>query len=82
MSYVIRSAHEPIWTVGFYKPDGKWEAENHNDSESAARRVNFLNGGSEKKEPVKEPMHNVDIGLGGSNEPAKWGVGVPEERQP
>lgn len=36
-----------LYTVGFYKPDGKWEAESdHNDSESAAARVHYLNGGS------------------------------------
>ena len=44
--FYIRS--EPgLWTVGFYKPDGEWEAESdHNTAEAAASRVNYLNGGS------------------------------------
>lgn len=37
---------ENLWTVGFYKPDGKWEPESdHSSEEEAAARVNYLNGG-------------------------------------
>lgn len=33
-------------TVGFYRPDGKWESESdHHDREQAAARVAYLNGG-------------------------------------
>ena len=36
-----------LWTVGFYKPDGKWEPESdHSDEDGARRRVHYLNGGS------------------------------------
>jgi len=36
-----------LYTVGFYKPSGAWVPESdHDDDESAARRVSFLNGGS------------------------------------
>lgn len=40
----IRS--EPnLWTVGFYAPDGKWQAESdHETKEAAADRVHWLNG--------------------------------------
>ena len=36
-----------LFTVGFYNPDGNWRPESdHPTKESAARRVNYLNGGS------------------------------------
>jgi hypothetical protein len=36
-----------LYTVGFYDPDGKWHPESdHGDSEDAAQRVHYLNGGS------------------------------------
>lgn len=36
-----------LYTVGFFKPSGTWAAESdHFDDESAARRVNYLNGGN------------------------------------
>lgn len=34
-----------LWTVGFYSPDGTWHPESdHSSSETAAKRVNYLNG--------------------------------------
>lgn len=37
-----------LWTVGFYKPDGKFEPESDQTSpEEAANRVHWLNGGKE-----------------------------------
>lgn len=47
MSYVyIRSESAPdLWTVGFYDPQGKWQAESDHDvEEDAARRTAWLNG--------------------------------------
>lgn len=36
-----------LYTVGFYKPDGKWVPESdHDTKKSAASRVNYLNGGT------------------------------------
>jgi hypothetical protein len=36
-----------LWTVGFYKPNGKWEPESdHANKEDAAKRVAWLNGAS------------------------------------
>lgn len=36
---------DPLWTVGFYKPDGSWEAESdHGHAHEAADRVAWLNG--------------------------------------
>jgi hypothetical protein len=43
----IKSKGDELWTVGFYKPDGKWEPESdHPSPEAAASRVHYLNGGS------------------------------------
>lgn len=37
---------DQLWTVGFYRPDGRWEPESDHDTpESAAARVRYLNGG-------------------------------------
>lgn len=45
MSYVYIRSEPGLYTVGFYKPDGKWEPESdHESSEEAAERVSFLNG--------------------------------------
>lgn len=49
MSYVYKQSekHEfgGLWTVGFYDPAGKWNAESDHDStEKAAQRVAYLNG--------------------------------------
>lgn len=36
-----------LYTVGFYKPDGKFESDSdHDNKDSAAARVHYLNGGS------------------------------------
>jgi len=44
--YVYIQSEPGLWTVGFYKPDGKWEAESdHESAEAAAERVAYLNGG-------------------------------------
>ena len=45
MTYVYLHSEPGLYTVGFYKPDGRWEAESdHSDRELAARRTAFLNG--------------------------------------
>lgn len=39
---------DDLFTVGFYKPDGKWEPESdHSNREGAASRVAYLNGDGE-----------------------------------
>lgn len=43
--YVYIKTEANLWTVGFYTPDGKWEAESdHSSKEEAAARVHYLNG--------------------------------------
>jgi len=44
--YVYIQTEPKLWTVGFYKPDGRFEPESDHESPSAAAsRVNYLNGG-------------------------------------
>ena len=39
----------PVFTVGFYAPDGHWHAESdHLTREAAAARVHYLNGGHQE----------------------------------
>jgi len=44
-SYVYKKTEPSLWTVGFYDPDGRWNAESdHDHPDNAADRVAFLNG--------------------------------------
>lgn len=48
--YVYIQSEPQLWTVGFYHPGGEWESESdHEFREDAAKRVHYLNGGSESK---------------------------------
>jgi len=39
---------DDLWTVGFYKPDGKWMPESdHASKQEAEARVHYLNGGND-----------------------------------
>ena len=43
--YVYLNSEPGLYTVGFYKPNGQWQAESdHSSREEAATRVNYLNG--------------------------------------
>ena len=45
-NYVYIRSEPGLWTVGFYKPSGEWEAESdHNSPQKAADRAMRLNGG-------------------------------------
>ena len=49
MMYVYVQSEPGLWTVGFYTPDGRWISESdHESTESAARRVAWLNGAKEE----------------------------------
>jgi hypothetical protein len=51
--YVYESFQRGLWTVGFYKPNGEFEPESdHDNIESAADRVHYLNGGDKTREKV------------------------------
>lgn len=44
--YIQSEISPPLYTVGFYAPDGEWHAESDwGTRDEAAARVRFLNGG-------------------------------------
>lgn len=44
--WVYINSEPGLWTVGFYDPNGKWNADSdHSDREEAAKRCHYLNGG-------------------------------------
>jgi hypothetical protein len=46
--YVYERTEQRLYTVGHYDPSGKWHAESdHDNKESAAERVHYLNGGND-----------------------------------
>jgi hypothetical protein len=46
-TWVYLQSEPGLWTVGFYRPDGRWEPESdHSTREAAAERVHYLNGGA------------------------------------
>ncbi|QIS10618.1 hypothetical protein [Nocardia arthritidis] len=45
--------YDSWYSVGFYAPDGQWISESsHDDSERAAERVRWLNGGQVTEQQV------------------------------
>jgi hypothetical protein len=57
--YVYIRSEKNLWTVGFYARNGRFVSESDHDSpEDAARRVHYLNGGTEDivafTKPIKE----------------------------
>jgi hypothetical protein len=45
VSYVYQSFEPGLYTVGFYRPDGRWVPESdHASPDEAAKRVAWLNG--------------------------------------
>lgn len=50
-----------LWTVGFYRPDGKWEPESdHRSAEEAADRVAYLNGAAAVQRTLDEALNSGD----------------------
>ena len=48
--YVYIESEKGLWTVGFFKPNGRWESESdHDNKEKAAERVAWLNGSNKSK---------------------------------
>ncbi len=56
--YVYLRSDPGLYAVGFYRPDGKWEAESdHTSSEEAAKRASLLNGAA----PSPENSYTSDL---------------------
>lgn len=50
-----RDGEHRLYTVGFYDPAGKWQAEqDFPNRDDAAARVHFLNGGSRDSMTIKK----------------------------
>jgi len=63
MSHFVYIKSEPsLWTVGFYRPDGKWEPESdHAVQEEAAQRTAWLNGsGAPLCESISQALNSGD----------------------
>lgn len=62
--YVYIRSEPGLYTVGFYKPSGKWQPESdHSDREEAAKRVAWLNGSQhvcDLPESIKEALNSGD----------------------
>lgn len=61
MAYVYIHSEPGLWTVGFYRPTGHWEAESdHESAELAAARVAYLNGGQAERDDLtaRDQWHN------------------------
>ena len=44
-AWISKKTEPTLWTVGFHKPDGKWEPESdHGSPAEANRRAGWLNG--------------------------------------
>jgi hypothetical protein len=54
--YIRRGSKPELFRVGFYAPDGTWQADSDylDDSEGAAGRCNYLNGGTTLKPLVED----------------------------
>lgn len=51
--YVYLEPEPGVFTVGFFDPQGVWHPESdHNSTDNAAARVNYLNGGRDVNEDV------------------------------
>lgn len=55
--YVYIKSEPGLWTVGFFNPKtSDWVSESdHNNSQAAARRVSFLNGGQRYEPGQRAP---------------------------
>jgi hypothetical protein len=53
--YLFPRASGDPYTVGHYAPDGTWHPDSdHTTSEEAAKRVHYLNGGTDLTAPLNQ----------------------------
>ena len=84
--YVYIRSEPGLYTVGFYGPDGRWEAESdHSSTEEAAQRVMALNGGAEIKIPSKDRCDQLLTEIDricqpqGEDDPSEYGIPTYDE---
>lgn len=67
MSYVYVTSEPGLLSVGFYDPRGKWHGDSdHTSRESAAKRVHYLNGGTDDHDQRAEDESNYNRMIGDS----------------
>ncbi len=61
--YVFIQSEPGLYTVGFYKPDGKFEpVDDYSKKQEAEKQVHYLNGGTTESEPKeKEETRQYNI---------------------
>lgn len=53
--------YHDLYTVGFYRPDGRWESESdYSNREIAVARVAYLNGASAVRATLDEALNSGD----------------------
>ena len=58
--YVYIKTEPGVWTVGYTKPNGDWDAESdHNSREVAASRCNYLNGNHAAVDPDADVIGRI-----------------------
>lgn len=66
MYVYAKTEPDNLWTVGYYRPDGKWEPESDwNSPAKAADRVAFLNGLRNKPKENPPVISIGPSGIGG-----------------
>lgn len=60
--YVYIRSERDLYTVGFFRPNGEWEAESdHETKDQAATRVHYLNGGQPQTEESNDMWESYKI---------------------
>jgi len=54
--WVYKQTEPGLHTVGFFDPEGKWHSDSDGTKEECAKRVHYLNGGSNALSPVIEKL--------------------------
>lgn len=59
--YILSEPESPLWTVGFYAPNGKFHGDSdHSVREEAAKRVAYLNGNAAVNAVLGEALNSGD----------------------
>jgi hypothetical protein len=60
-TWVYLRSEPGLWTVGFYRPDGRWEPDSdHGSTDEAAARARWLNGADDSTATAQELRRLAD----------------------
>ena len=87
-----RAKNEPLFTVGFYSPNGEWHTDSDwENKDEAAKRVSYLNGGTDTEEDFKRRIRNpyflklnktVTIGVRNDSYDVFWSMAITHGTTP